>query len=107
MAKEETWPASTAEIKLNGASKLPFHLRLTVRRGYWCGGGKVGRRTIFQGRPARGYLCLASARRIVARRIPPTLSRQREIDCLRPLGKQTVSAILKTNQKTPLGIGYL
>ena len=29
----------------------------------------------------------------------PTLSRQRERDCLRPLGKQTVSAILKTNQK--------
>ena len=71
MAKEETWPASTAEIKLNGASKLPFHLRLTVRRGYWCGGGKVGRRTIFQGKPARGFLGLAYARRIVARRIPP------------------------------------
>ena len=64
-------PANTLRIKYNAVSQLPFHLRLTVRRGYWCGGGKVGRRTIFQWRPARGYLCLASARRIVARRIPP------------------------------------
>ena len=88
------------------------------------------KRTIFQWRPARGFMGLASARRIVARRIPPPCRvSEREIasapwenkpfrkprgEGARSLSRGAIQVggtnrfgYHKNKSKIPLGIGYL